>query len=248
MTGVYKNKDTFIASFTFKNKHISLGTYKTEKEAHIAYLEAQKIIKTTLDFYTEESPLPFEKWVSILNFRENKIYIRTPIYLRKSYFEYYLSPKTVMKFDVDDLFYYSGRKIQKRGGHLFVSDFGMQVNILSRYGIRNFARKGRDYIFLNGDDLDFRYSNIRIINRYKGVKAENDRFVTRILINGYVIVGKYKTETEAAVAYNKAADCLEKKYSIKKEKNFIENLTSSKYKQIYQKISINKSKLFIRNE
>lgn len=72
-----------------------------------------------------------------MNFRDNGVYIKTPIYLRRNYFEYFLSPTLILKFDIDDLFYYSSHRIQKRGGHLFVSDYGMQYNILSRYGIKS---------------------------------------------------------------------------------------------------------------
>ena len=32
------------SSFTYKNKHISLGSYGTQEEAHSAYLEAGKIV------------------------------------------------------------------------------------------------------------------------------------------------------------------------------------------------------------
>ncbi len=50
-----------------------------------------------------------------------------------------------------------------------VADYGMQVNILNRYGIRSFAVAGKDYLFLNGDDTDFRHENLQIVNRYQGV-------------------------------------------------------------------------------
>lgn len=83
----------------------------------------------------------------LINFRDNGIYFGTPIYARSKFFYYYLSPTDVLKFDIDDLFYYSSRKIMKRNGHLFVADYGMQVNILNRYGIRNFAVAGKDYLF-----------------------------------------------------------------------------------------------------
>ena len=92
-------------------------------------------------------PSFFWKWVILINFRDNGIYFGTPIYARTKFFYYYLSPTYVLKFDIDDLFYYSSRKIMKRNGHLFVADYGMQVNILNRYGIRNFAVPGKDYIF-----------------------------------------------------------------------------------------------------
>ena len=34
---------------------------------------------------------------------------------------YYLSPSHVLKFDPDDLFYYSSHKIMRRGNHYFVA-------------------------------------------------------------------------------------------------------------------------------
>ena len=97
------------------------------------------------------------------------MYISTPIYMRKNYFSYYLSINQELKFDIDDLFYYSSHKIMQRKGHLFVNDYGMQVTIQSRYGIKSHAVEGRDYQFVNGDPNDFRYSNLLIINHYHGV-------------------------------------------------------------------------------
>ena len=137
------------AGLYYKNKHISLGSYADETTAGNAYLEALAILgsldQTPEDYVEQESTLPFEKIIVLLNFRNNGIYFKNPIYLRNGYFSYYLSRTEELKFDVDDLFYYSGRKIQKRQGHLFVSDYGMQYSILSRYGIRPYAVAGRDY-------------------------------------------------------------------------------------------------------
>lgn len=134
----------------------------------------------------------------LLNFRNNGIYFKNPIYLRNGYFSYYLSRIEELKFDVDDLFYYSSRKIQKRQGHLFVSDYGMQYSILSRYGIRPYAVAGRDYQFVNGDNSDFRYSNIVIVNRYHGVlrflKNRLPRYRAVIHINGNYQIGSYSSE------------------------------------------------------
>ena len=62
-----------------------------------------------------------------INVRDNGIYIKNPIYLKKGFFLYYLTEEEILKFDVDDLFYYSEHKIMRRGNHFFVSDFGMQV-------------------------------------------------------------------------------------------------------------------------
>lgn len=260
LPGVYQavKKDGtpyFRSSITFHNKHISLGSFKTEALAHNAYLEANKILSNssyTLEKilsaevrYMTGHVLSFDKWVILINFRDNKIYFKTPIYIKHNYFLYYLSKEIVLKFAVDDLFYYANHKIMKRGGHLFVSDFGMQVNILSRYGIKNFAVPGRDYIFVNGDITDYRYENIKIINKYNGVCKTFVKglplYEVKIHINGDFIVGRYEEETIAAIAYNKAVDILEQKGITKNfTKNFIIELTKDQYYEFYEKISISK--------
>ena len=236
------------ASATYKNKHISLGSYHTESDAHMAYIQAHSLLngKQPVEAYRQEAAgLSFEKWVILVNFRDNGIYIKTPIYLKHRYFIYYIDQLTVLKFDVDDLFYYSNHKIMKRGGHLFVSDFGMQVNILSRYGIRNFAVAGKDYRFSNGDSTDYRYGNIEIINRFYGVSQWMDKgrpiFITRIHINGDYIVGRYTREIEAAIAYNKAVAILRSK-GIQKNymTNYIDTIDEVEYASIYNKVRISR--------
>jgi hypothetical protein len=131
----------------------------------------------------------------------------------------------------------------RRGGHLFVSDYGMQVTILNRYGIKSHAVAGRDYRFLNGDPTDFRYSNIEIINRFYGVQAIQEGITSRyraiIHINGNYLIGIYSSEEKAAIAYNKAVDILHAKgittnYPI----NYIEGLSASKYADIYSSLKI----------
>jgi hypothetical protein len=237
------------ASITFRNKHISLGSFPTEETAHKAYLEAADLLNKKqylLEDYTESSAiLPFDKWVVLLNFRDNGMYIKTPIYMKHRYFIYYINPKTLLKFDVDDLFYYSHHKIMKRGGHLFVSDFGMQVTILSRYGIKNFAVAGRDYRFVNGDETDYRYGNIEIINRFHGVTKMMQKglpiYIAKIHINGDFIIGRYPNDIIAAVAYNKAADFLqrnglEKNFPV----NYISEIDEIEYAGIYSKVRISK--------
>ena len=142
LPGVYgaKKKDGtsyYRASITYKNKHISLGSYEHEKDAHLAYLEAGKITSKSeidIDRYNSKSVLDFKKWVVLINYRDNDMYVKTPIYLKEKFFYYYFAPEDYLIFDSDDLFYYSTHSIMRRGGHLFVADFGMQVNILSRYG------------------------------------------------------------------------------------------------------------------
>lgn len=248
-TYVAKKKDNSIyyrASITYNGKHISLGSSDCMQTTHFMYKEAESLlynISFTMLSYKKNSPLPFTKWVSLLNFRDNGIYFSTPIYMLKKYFLYCFSPTLEYKFDIDDLFYYGHHKIQKRNGHLFVSDFGMQVNILCRYGIKNHAVIGKDYRFINDDITDFRYENIEIINTYYGVQRTellNKTFYkTKIHINGDYIVGKYTTEDEAAIAYNKAVDLLKQNgFSKKFAVNFLEHLSAREYADIYSKIKL----------
>ena len=250
LPGVYSatKKDGTIfyrSSITFKNKHISLGSYSTEEQAHTAYLVACDIVfnkQHSIHDFTGIA-LPFDKAICLINLRDNGLYFHNPIYLREKYFEYYLTPDKHLKFDADDLFYYSKHKIMVRGGHMFVSDYGMQVNILSRFGIGKYAVPGRDYFFINGDHTDFRYNNIEVINKYFGVfrqgRENNYRYIAKIHIKGTVKIGTYPTESMAAIAYNKAADILNAN-GLQKEfnKNYIEDMNAIEYSGIYNKIRI----------
>lgn len=235
------------ASITYKNKHISLGSFPTEKVAGLAYKEATKLLAQTKGIHTHSNScvLSFDKWVSLINFRDNHIYCKTPIYIFSNYFHYYFGPDEYLKFDVDDLFYYSKHTIQRRGGHLFVADFGMQYNILSRYGIKNFAVAGKDYRFVNNDPTDFRYANIEIINKYHGVSKHVERgiasYTAKIHINGDYQVGTYSSEAEAAVAYNKAADFLQA-HGMQKNfpRNYVLELNEDEYLALYESISISR--------
>ena len=251
MKGVFtaKKKDGtmyYRASITYRRKHISLGGYDTMPAANAAYLEADRLLnqdRPSISQYQDSSPLPFEKWVILINFRDNGIYFGTPIYARPQFFYYYLSPVDVLKFDIDDLFYYSSRKIMKRGDHLFVADYGMQVNILNRYGIRSFAVAGKDYLFLNDDDTDFRHENIAVINRYQGVSEVTyrgrQRYRARINVPGYYVIGHYHSEIDAAIAYNKAVDVLKKRGVTKNyTPNYIDGLSPSVYADIYSRLKI----------
>lgn len=256
-TGVFtaKKKDGTIyyrSSLTYNQKHISLGSFPTEEEAHTCYLEGIELISSinqNIDDYREaEHKISFNKWVSLINFRDNGIYFKNPIYIKPNYFLYYYDTNTCYKFDVDDLFYYSNHKIMKRNGHLFVADFGMQVNILSRYGIKNYAVSGKDYIFVNGDSTDFRYKNIKIINKYNGVSLTNINghpiYVAKIHINGDYIIGRYSTEEDAAIAYNKAGKLLVNAGILKTyQENFIENLSSIQYAAKHTSVKISKNLL-----
>lgn len=245
-----KNGTTYYrSSITYHNRHISLGSFSSEEDAGTAYLDASRIIGDSsidlLNISYYKFVLSFEKAIILLNFRDNRIYFKNPIYLRKGYFSYFLSPSIELKFDIDDLFYYSSHKIQKRRGHLFVSDYGMQYSILSRYGIKPYAVAGRDYHFANGDPHDYRYSNIIVKNHYHGVqqipKNGISQYRTYIHINGNYIIGTYATEDIAAVAYNKAAD-LAKAAGIQKSfpENYVESLGAKEYAEIYTKLHISK--------
>lgn len=238
----------FRASITYQNKHVSLGSFDTEKQAAKAYQEARKLLdgKKKVKDYKSTMQLSFDKWVTLINFRDHGMYIKTPIYLQEKYFEYYLTEQEVLKFDVDDLFYYSHHKIMTRNGYMFVADYGMQVNILSRYGIKNHAVEGRDFLFANGDSHDYRYGNVVIVNRYHGVqkyvKDGRNYYKVKIHINGDYVVGTYEDEATAAIAYNKAADLL-KGAGVTKDypENYIEDLSAIEYAAIYNKVSIAKN-------
>ncbi len=256
LPGVYqttkKNGQTYYrSSFHYKGRHISLGSFSTEERAHRAYQEATRIVADldrTLEQCVACTFLSFEKVVSIVNYRDNGFYIKNPIYLQKGYFQYYLSPEQFLLFDNDDLFYYSQHKIICRQGHMFVNDYGMQYNILARYGIKNYGVAEKDYTFANGNPCDYRYSNIIVINKYHGVsrKIRNNLpiFEAKLHLNGELLIGRYNTQAQAAIAYNKAVD-LARAYGI--HKNFIENyiteLSPSEYASEYQQVAVSESYL-----
>ncbi|MEG1848569.1 MAG: hypothetical protein RRX92_04940 [Lachnospiraceae bacterium] len=243
------------ASITHKQKHISLGSFNTMEEAHAAYAEALMVLADTdlsIHHYAPDAMnLSFDKWVSLINYRDNLIYFCNPIYVNKNFFTYYLSPLIELIFDMDDLFYYSSHKIMKRLGHLFVADYGMQVTIASRYGIKNYSVLNRDYRFINGNIYDYRYENIEIINRYQGVqkikKKNQIKYQVTIHVHSNYRVGCYSSEEKAAVAYNKAIDILHKQ-GIKKHytPNYIESLTKTAYADIYADIKVS-PKLYYLN-
>ena len=244
------------ASVTHKGKHISLGSFDDETVAKRAYREAcvvlrgyaDKALPEISDYREGTCAMPFSKWVALINFRDNGIWCRGPIYLRKGYFEYYLSATEDYRFGPDDLFYYTHHTIQKRGGHLFVADYGMQVSVLSRYGVRPYSVPGRDHYFKNGDDHDYRPGNLVVVNRYMGVQQESRRknFVARINMGSgkTIVVGHYDTEEEAAIAYNKAVDVLKAAGSDRAyEKNYLDDVSPAKYIVLYNNIKIREGAL-----
>ena len=260
LPGVYfarkKNNELYYrASITYMGKHVSLGSFTSENDAHRAYMTAHEVLYTsdrwTIDNYPPICPLSFEKWVVLINVRDNGIYFKNPIYLKKHFFLYYVDKDLVLKFDIDDLFYYARHKILKRGGRLFTSEYGMQISLLNRYGIKNYAVPGKDFRFVNGDDTDFRYSNIEIINRYHGVskcvKKNALLYQAKININGYFIIGRYSTEEEAAIAYNKAVNILKNKGLNKNyPQNYIDGMDEITYATIYQRLRISRKILKLK--
>lgn len=253
LKGVYttNKKDGSVyyrASFTYKGKHIALGSFDNEKSAAKAYNDAIRTVskKLGIDDYNQKFKLSFDKFVSIVNFRDNNMYLPNPIYVRKRYFSYYLTRNEEYKFSTDDLFFYMNHKILKRGGHLYVNDYGMQLTLLNRYGIKNYAIEGKDYRFVNGDNYDLRYENIEVLNTYYGVEFTTyygkTCFKAKIHIKGDFVVGYYEDAVTAAVAYNKAIDTL-KKNGVNKEfmMNYVEEIGAKRYAQIYTNVDISDS-------
>lgn len=252
LQGVYlaqkKNGSLYYRSnITYKDKHISLGSFATEKEAHQAYKEASTLLTNTritlTNYRSRTKHLSFEKAITLLNYRDNGMYIKNPIYLQQNFFRYFLTERLELKFDIDDLFFYSRHKIIKRNGHLFVNEYGMQTGILSRYGIKSYAVAGVDYIFANNDNTDYRYENIIVVNHYRGVSQVLRHGVTKykayIHINGNYNIGIYSTEEKAAIAYNKAVD-LAKAAGINKnfQENYIADFSAKDYADIYTRLKI----------
>lgn len=250
-TGVYKTIKkngtlSYRVSITYLRKHISLGSYDNPDTAAKVYLDGRNILDNTdisVESYNDSFSIPYQKFIILINFRDNGLYLPTPIYMRKKYFEYFLSENEILKFDRDDLFFYSSHKIQKKGGYLFVSDYGSQYSILSRYGIKPFSVYARDYIMINNDKNDYRYDNIKIINHYMGVTVREgvsgSMYQAAIHINGNYVIGYYESEIIAAIAYNKAADILHAN-GFKKQyiKNYIISLDKSEYERLYRTITI----------
>ena len=231
LTGVYlatkKDKTVYYRSnITHKGRHISLGSFPTEVQAHQAYTAACELLsgtETIDEAFYRTNQLAFEKIVSLINFRDNHMYIPTPIYLRKNYFSYYLSIHRELKFDIDDLFYYSSHRILTRQGHLYVNHYGMQLTLLGRYGIKTHAVNGRD-LYFGVERID---------------KNGTEHYKVRIHIHGNITVGNYTNAIDAAIAYNKAVD-LAHQAGISKNfpENYIEELSASSYADIYQQISL----------
>ena len=252
-TNLKNGSISYRASLTSGGRHISLGSFAREDEAHAAYLEGQRLLAAppsdpdcsidALESLSAAGPLSYAKIVMLLNLRDNGLYVATPIYIRERLFHYYLSATERLTFDREDLFYYAKHRIMRRGNHLFVADYGSQISILSRYGIRPFAVPGRDYRFINGDESDLRYANIEIINPYHGVLREGSfgtyRYRALLHLNGNFVIGVYDDPETAAIAYNKAVDAA-KKAGISKNYpiNYLESVPPRTYAEIYDGIRL----------
>ncbi|MCR4791457.1 MAG: hypothetical protein K5871_01765 [Lachnospiraceae bacterium] len=245
IAGTASGRILYRASLTKNGRHISLGSYPTEKKAHLAYEEASKLLENNSislnDFQVFEN-LAFEKAVILINYRDNGLYFGTPIYLRKEYFNYYLDHDRVFTFDLDDLFYFSSHKITARGGHYFVADYGSQVSIGSRFGLKPYSVVGRDCRFINSDPFDYRRENLEITNTYHGVIPSPDGkgYIARLHTSGYTKIGTYDSALEAAIAYNKALDIVKKRPGAKNfPENYIDEVSGKVYAEIYNSVSIN---------
>jgi len=249
MSYIYPNSDQKVNSyklyFVYNKEKIYLGSYATYEKAQEMLSEAEALMQipdhTIPDF--NKYKMDYKKVISLCNFRDNKRFIKNPIYIYSNYFHYYLSKDCILTFDVKDLFYFSTYKIRKRGNYLYTQDSVSQKSILSRFGILNHSVLGKDYYFKNNDPYDFRKENLEIINTYKGVtkkeKADGDIYIANIYIDSNLIIGYYNTEIEAAIAYNKAIDLIidhtpNKTYT----PNLIPYLTKDEYQNIYNNLTV----------
>jgi hypothetical protein len=229
--------------YRYKNRRLYLGTYKTFELASLAFLQAKDLTSSNLLIDSiAELTLPFNKAVSLINFRDNGVLFKNPIYVCGDYFKYYYSRDIVFLFDNKHLFFFSTNKIAIRGNYIYTQDGITQKNILHRFGIPSHSVAGKDYIFKNNNPYDFRKSNLHIINRYLGVtyttKNGNPVYVAKIFLNKSIVVGHYTSEVEAAIAYNKAADLLEKHTQADYLRNEIPYLTKAEYNALYESISL----------
>lgn len=251
MTGVSisKKKDNSIyyrVSLTHKKRHIWIGSFDNMEDAGKCYLEGKMVLSLKDSGINPDLPLEylsFDKYVTLKNYADNNMYLSNPIYVYQRYFVYYLSRNDQLTFDTDHLFYFASHKIMRRNQRLFVADFGMQVSVLSRFGIRPYAVAGRDYRFINGDSSDYRIENLEILSRFHGVirvkKGNTLLYKARVHIRSYYIVGIYESELEAAIAYNKAVDIL-RKNGFKKQfqLNEPDMITGREYASIYAAVHV----------
>ncbi len=241
---INKNSGTeYQLYYKYKNKRIYLGAYQTFALASSAFLEAEEVVisKISIDCASHLT-LPFHKVVSLINFRDNGVFFKNPIYICGDYFKYYVSKDTVFSFDNNHLFFFSTNKIAIRGNYIYTQDGITQRNILSRFGIPSHSVCGKDYLFKNNNPYDFRKDNLHIVRHYLGVTYVKKNglpvYVTKIFFNKSIVVGHYSSEVEAAIAYNKAADLLTKHTQTEYMHNDIPYLTQAEYNALYESVTI----------
>ena len=249
MAYIYPTQNSkFRVYYLYKTKKIYLGLYNNSESASLAYDFVQQIFEgdLTVDAYTVDIPISFDKFISCINFRDSNFYFKTPIYVYKDCFKYYLKPDLVLTFDLKDLLFFSNTRIHKRRDYLYTYMGDHQENILRRFGFTKSMIYLKDYRFKNGDRYDFRRENIEVINHYYGVKKEKrynqPTYVARIALqNTSLTIGHYETEIQAAIAYNKAADLVN--YRLEDSPyplNSFPFLTRQEYQDLYDELVISK--------
>ena len=259
MSYIYPSRDELAKSyklyFVYNKEKIYLGSYASYEKAQEILAEAEALMQDPHHLIPDFSKykMDYKKVISLCNFRDNKKYIKNPIYIYTNYFHYYLSKDCILTFDLKELFYFSTYKIHKRGNYLYTQDNVSQKSILSRFGILNHSVVGKDYFFKNNDPYDFRKENLEIIKSYKGVtkkeKADGDIYIASIYIDSNLIIGYYASEIEAAIAYNKAIDLISDHTPQKLfTPNLIPYLTSDEYQSIYSSITVSPRLLHLEHQ
>lgn len=103
--------------------------------------------------------------------------------------------------------------------------------------------KDIDFTFVNGNENDYRYSNLNVLNPYHGVTIVHDNghteYIAKLHLNGNYLIGRFPSLIEAAIAYNKAVDlaCM---HGCTKQfpQNYIDSLSSKEYLAYYKKITL----------
>ena len=219
MTGVYearkKNGEIYYrASFTYKNKHISLGSSSDEASCHAMYNEACEITGNSSEHwidtesrttsYNDSITLPLSKYISLINFRDMS---RVGYYFVN---DYGMQTSILSRFGVRS-HSVKGRDYVFKNGDTHNYRYE-NIQVINRYnGVTQFSKNGR------------------IMYR------------TKIHINGDYILGEFLSENEAAVAYNKAIDMLSGLINIAYTPNYIEGISSVEYASLYHNIILSKN-------
>ncbi|MGL4345591.1 MAG: hypothetical protein ACRCTE_10360 [Cellulosilyticaceae bacterium] len=242
---IIKNNFTqYTVYYLYKSKKIYIGIYNSEIEAQEAYNYTNRVFREGISIETySPGRIAFQKFITLVNFRDHGMFINHPIYVCSGYFKYFFSEEVYLILDLKDLFYFSTYKIYRRGHYLYTSSSHSQQSILTRFGITPKSTYGKDYMFVNGNRYDLRRENIIVLNHYHGVscKIKDDKplYTTRIYHEKNIVVGHYTSEIQAAIAYNKAAHILlERGVCRTYPLNTIPYLTQSEYDSLYVSLSL----------